>query len=760
MSGPGPTAWTGLEAVGPERIRELEPNAPGSVALWSPADRDRRLPGGGAGDRATRSGPRAAEIHLGRAVTGLTERRAGVVADDEPRRDPGRPGHRLCRSPGRPGRRDERPMRTVGPADRPVPGRLLHAQAGGPIARQPAALPGARPALPVPRGPLHAADRRRGLGRPECRPGLRPGGLPADATSTCATWPGRSPTVDSSGSPAGHLRTGLAEMWRDCRSGPSPPSSSATCPISGPDHLVVGPSGVRAQALAIDGTLVDDFRLGGSRRLLHVHNAPSPAPPHRWRSGGSSPSGRSSGSSCPEAGGKSMGMTGPVRWGILGTGGITAKLLAGRRRREATSVVAVGSRTQARAAAFAAEHGIPRAHGSYDDLLEDPLVEAVYISLPNALHHPWTMRSLAAGKHVLCEKPYTRQPARGRRGVRPRRAGRARPVRGVHVAASSAGRRLVELLPRARDAPDDPVDVQLRPRRSDRRPARADLDGGSLMDVGCYCVSGARLLAGEEPDLVVRVPRPPGRPGSTSGSTGSSTSRAGSVADVHVRVHGATHRGLEAIGIGRLGPARRPVARPTGDRSSMMGSRPRSRPADPYQLELDDLSAAIRGRTTVLGRADALGQARTIEALYRSARHRAAGPALIGSDDRRPQPAALSRSSRRVRSRGRARANRASASSSSRLQARTRIDASKTAIAALALRPWPRTSRRRRGPAGRRRRCRGRWPGRSRCFRRRRRGARVDLDRPGELGEDPLRRRDRLLEFRDPASRMANSSPP
>ena len=58
-----------------------------------------------------------------------------------------------------------------------------------------------------------------------------------------------------------------------------------------------------------------------------------------------------------------------------------------------------------RAAAYAAQHDIGRAHGSYDDLLEDPLVEAVYISLPNSLHHPWTMRALAAGKHVLVEKP-------------------------------------------------------------------------------------------------------------------------------------------------------------------------------------------------------------------------------------------------------------------------------------------------------------------------------------------------------------------
>src|SRR5439155_349108 len=72
---------------------------------------------------------------------------------------------------------------------------------------------------------------------------------------------------------------------------------------------------------------------------------------------------------------------------------------------------AVGSRDGARAEAYAREHGIERAHGSYEAVLADDGVDAVYIALPNRLHHEWTMRALAAGKHVLCEKPYTRFPA-------------------------------------------------------------------------------------------------------------------------------------------------------------------------------------------------------------------------------------------------------------------------------------------------------------------------------------------------------------
>ncbi len=101
----------------------------------------------------------------------------------------------------------------------------------------------------------------------------------------------------------------------------------------------------------------------------------------------------------------------PVRWGILSTAAINEKLLAGARRSAEVEVVAVGSRDGERAAEFAQRHGIARAHGSYEALLADPDVEAVYIPLPNALHHPWTLRALEAGKHVLCEKPYSRRPA-------------------------------------------------------------------------------------------------------------------------------------------------------------------------------------------------------------------------------------------------------------------------------------------------------------------------------------------------------------
>src|ERR1043166_5470926 len=95
-----------------------------------------------------------------------------------------------------------------------------------------------------------------------------------------------------------------------------------------------------------------------------------------------------------------------LRLGIVGTANINAQLLAGAADTASVDVVAVGSRDPEKGRAFAARHGISTVHGSYEALLADPSVEAVYISLPNSLHHPWTMKALAAGKHALVEKPY------------------------------------------------------------------------------------------------------------------------------------------------------------------------------------------------------------------------------------------------------------------------------------------------------------------------------------------------------------------
>ncbi len=101
----------------------------------------------------------------------------------------------------------------------------------------------------------------------------------------------------------------------------------------------------------------------------------------------------------------------PVNWGILSTARINELFIGGARRSPEVEIVAVASRERSRAEAFAREHGIERADGSYDELLADPGVDVVYIPLPNSDHVEWSIRALEAGKHVLCEKPLSRRSA-------------------------------------------------------------------------------------------------------------------------------------------------------------------------------------------------------------------------------------------------------------------------------------------------------------------------------------------------------------
>src|SRR5882724_4450558 len=99
-------------------------------------------------------------------------------------------------------------------------------------------------------------------------------------------------------------------------------------------------------------------------------------------------------------------MTRKIRWGVLGVANIAmTKVIPGMQRSQFTEVAAIASRDLAKAEAAAAKLGIAKAHGSYEALLTDPDIDAIYNPLPNHLHVPWSIKALAAGKHVLCEKP-------------------------------------------------------------------------------------------------------------------------------------------------------------------------------------------------------------------------------------------------------------------------------------------------------------------------------------------------------------------
>ncbi len=304
-----------------------------------------------------------------------------------------------------------------------------------------------------------------------------------------------------------------------------------------------------------------------------------------------------------------------VRWGLLGTARINDSILEGARHATRAEIVAVGSRDGGRAAAYAAEKGLPVAHGSYEALLADPEVDAVYISLPNALHHTWTLAALRAGKHVLCEKPYSRRPEEVEEAFD------LAAARGLVLAEAFMWRQTPLV---ARFLAELPSIGRLQVIRStfsfvlsDESDIRVDagLDGGSLMDVGCYTVSAARLVAGEEPEAVEAMADLDAT-GVDRRLVGLLRFPSGVLAQI---ASGFTtdHRSLEAIGT--EGSLR--VVDPWHGRPSVIvrgdGETIELERSDPYGLELDDLSGAILdGRATLLGRNDALGQARTIAALY------------------------------------------------------------------------------------------------------------------------------------------------
>jgi predicted dehydrogenase len=312
-----------------------------------------------------------------------------------------------------------------------------------------------------------------------------------------------------------------------------------------------------------------------------------------------------------------------TNWGVISTANINRLVLAGAAKSDRVDVVAVASRDQARAEAYAREHGIERAHGSYEALLADPDVDAVYISLPNSLHVEWSVRALEAGKHVLCEKPLDRRPEEVERAFDAAdRAGRllseafmyrhnpqTAKIRELVAGGAIGALRLVRAA--FSFGLDEPENVRL----------AADLDGGALMDVGCYCVSGSRLLAGEPETAYGRQVTGPSGVDVLFAATMSFPGDV--VAQFDCGFVLPDRDELEVIGdegslfLDDPWHARKPLIelrRDDGVEELAL------EPVDSYRLELENLSDAIEGSAEpLLGRADAVGQARAIEALYASA---------------------------------------------------------------------------------------------------------------------------------------------
>jgi predicted dehydrogenase len=310
--------------------------------------------------------------------------------------------------------------------------------------------------------------------------------------------------------------------------------------------------------------------------------------------------------------------------GIISTADINRKVIPGAHASKKVDLVAVASRDRKRAEAYAREWDIERAYGSYDELLQDPGVDAVYISLPNTGHVEWSIRSVEAGKHVLCEKPLTRNPDDAKAAFDAADRAKRILMEAFMWRHNPQTKRLGELIVEG-------VVGEVRLVRSafsyplfdtDNIRLRTDVEGGALMDVGCYCISGSRLAAGAEPDEVY---------GSAwYGPTGTDWVFTGVIrfpGDVQATFDCGTalpHRDeLEVIGSeGSLflddpWHAERPVIE---HRTENRVDKIRIKREDSYRLQLENLSDAIAGEAKpLLGRADAMGQARALAALHASA---------------------------------------------------------------------------------------------------------------------------------------------
>lgn len=326
-------------------------------------------------------------------------------------------------------------------------------------------------------------------------------------------------------------------------------------------------------------------------------------------------------------------MADKIRWGILGAANIGRKVIPAIHQAKNSVVSAVASRDQAKAQAYADELNIPTAYGSYEALLNDPNIDAIYIPIPNGLHYEWSLKCAAAGKPTLCEKPLTANAAEARELVETFEQAGLTFAEAFMYRHHPMTRRVVQMV---REGVIGKVSIIAASftfpiRREDDVRLNNDLAGGALMDVGCYPVSLMRMVTGEEPDEALAI------------------ANFGSGSQVDETLSGVLHFPSGIVGHFDCGfrtfltnsyeirgsngkinvepsftmPADQPsVIRLTTQQDG------KSRieeieiaPANSYQLMAEDFAAAIQEKRPPLydGR-DAISQMHTIDMLYQSAR--------------------------------------------------------------------------------------------------------------------------------------------
>lgn len=324
----------------------------------------------------------------------------------------------------------------------------------------------------------------------------------------------------------------------------------------------------------------------------------------------------------------------PVRIGVLGAARIApAAVVKPARHSPEAEVVAIAARDRARADAFAKKHGVPRVFDSYAELLADPDIDAIYNPLPNGLHAEWTIAALDAGKHVLCEKPFTSNAEEAERVAAAADRTGLVVMEAFHYRYHPLAHRMRALVEQGELGTLERVETALcfpLPKFSDIR-YQYDLGGGATMDVGTYTVHLARLLGLEEPAVTsatakLRSPDvdramtaslafPSGHTGRITCSMWSSD-----VLKTFVRVRGT--RG-ELHVINPTTPQMWSRTRVTVDgatRTERFSRRPT------YEYQLDAFTAAVlRGEPTLTPPSDSIANMRVLDAIYLAAGMRPRG---------------------------------------------------------------------------------------------------------------------------------------
>ncbi len=324
-------------------------------------------------------------------------------------------------------------------------------------------------------------------------------------------------------------------------------------------------------------------------------------------------------------------MTGTVRWGILSTADIgVRKVIPGIRKAARCEVVAIASRDGEQARAVADQLGIPSAHASYEALLADPGVDAVYIPLPNHMHMDWTIAALRAGKHVLCEKPLAMTADDAQRMVDVARE------TGLHLMEAFMYRQhpswvaAMELVESGRIGTLTAVQSWFSYYNDDATNIRniVEYGGGALFDIGCYTINLSRMVFGGEPSHIQASVRRDPATGVDAlvsaildfdGGIASFTCAIRSESDQRVHIYGT--EGRISIDI----PFNIPPDRPTRIRLTAGGDPPvepdttvlEFPTTDPYTAEVERfVSAVLDGGPTPVPPEDAVANLRVIDAIF------------------------------------------------------------------------------------------------------------------------------------------------